>query len=273
MEKNKPILKWAGNKFDTPVASRVRELWEPYCDRLYIDLFTGAGGMLLDLNPRKALCFDLSAELIELHKFIQAEGSLDLRYFPLENDAATYEKQRLLFQKEQINRFQGRPDLSRESFVTLMIWLNQCCFNGLWRVNSKGLFNTPVGKNSKGEFNQPRIPVFPKYSPDWSFLARDYSCAANYDLQDAFVYADPPYYRTHTMYNHQGFEYIDQLALADFLSKLRCPVVASNSYNVRLMGYYRALGFLVETINVRRTISGNEDRPFVREMLAYKNIF
>lgn len=278
----KPVLKWCGNKQGTPVAERVAQLFEPYRDtHLWVEPFIGVGGMLLEIQPEQALCFDLSAEMIGLHRWIK-DGGRYINPPSAENFVDRYYQNRLKFQAMQVE-YAASPDLidgKEDLFFSLMIWLNKACFNGLWRVNGDGLFNVPAGKDNNGNLYNPMsisvaslTETYQRY--DWLFDDADFALLDRYkafQTPNKFVYCDPPYFGTHSSYTSKPFNWDDQKRLAHWLASLDCPVVASNSKHPEVLSLYESLGFEIELIEVRRSVAANGDRTAAVEMLAHKNL-
>jgi len=248
--KIKPPLKWAGSKFNTPVADRVLDLFEPYRDtHLLVEPFVGAGGMLFSINPDRALCANASGEVVGLHQWLRDGGVW------FESPAAAdlnerYYQRRRRFQQLQ-SEYAASPDfVDADEFFSLMIWLNKTCHNGLWRVNSQGGVNVPVGKNSANIPHQPKAPdldmLRQAYKSDWVFVHSDFGLLSDYRLfeeSERFVYCDPPYWGTHSAYTADVFNWTDQLYLARWAESLACPVVISNSDHPDLLELYWTLGF------------------------------
>nr|WP_279379643.1 Dam family site-specific DNA-(adenine-N6)-methyltransferase [Bifidobacterium breve] len=101
-----------------------------------------------------------------------------------------------------------------------IIYLNKTCFNGLYRVNSAGQFNSPYGRyNNPAIENRPAIRALAKYlSGNIKILCGDYELALQNLDKDSFVYLDPPYMpisssASFTGYTEGGFDYNEQLRL------------------------------------------------------------
>jgi DNA adenine methylase len=265
-----PVLKWAGSKFGTPIAKRVQQLYQPYRDHLWVEPFVGAGGMLLSINPNFALCGDASAEIIGLHQWIQEGGCLHSHFFEPIDNPDDYYTRRETFNQAQY-QYQVSPDVEdKDWFFSMMVWLNKACFNGLWRTNSKGFFNVPVGRKSNGDLMNPSMPTLPKYSPDWMFVHAAFEYLWQYQSanQPEFVYCDPPYFATHSSYCKGGFGWAEHVKLAQWAASMDCPVVLSNSSNERVIDLYADAGLNIELIPVRRSISANGSRQPAVEVLA-----
>jgi DNA adenine methylase len=267
--KQKPAMKWAGNKFGTPIADRVAELYEPFRKtHTWIEPFVGIGGMLLAIDPDFAYCFDASAEVIGLHRWIKAGGQCF--GFPKDWDSEYYYAERELLRSAQQFHAEHPETPYPDDFYSRMIWLNKACFNGLWRVNKLGLFNAPIGAKADGRLNSFGQPTLPRYKKNWNFGIE--SKPLSKINSNGFFYADPPYWGTHSAYTSSGFTWQDQVDLAESMAARPQPVCVSNSSATEILDLYSALGFTIELIPVRRSISckGN-DRPPAVEMLAYKN--
>ena len=261
----------------TPVSERVKELYQPYRDtHLWVEPFVGAGGMLLEVQPEGAICFDFCPEVAGLHQWLRDGGQYIL---PVAGELTpdNYYYQRLRFQALQ-SEYQASPDfVDPDVFFSLMIWLNKTCFNGLWRVNGDGFFNVPEGKDSKGDpHNPPDInlgELQQAYRDEWFFLDGDFEMAERKTSDPAFYYCDPPYFGTHNSYTPKNFTWDDQKRLAHWLVSLDAPVVVSNSNHAEIVKLYEDLGFQIEFIEVRRSISckgGN--RAAATELLATRGI-
>lgn len=275
-----PIFKWAGNKHGTPIADRVSELFAPYRNtHTWVEPFCGALGMSLSINPRSAVLCDGSRELIEFYRWVRSGG--EFVELPEQVTEENYYAFRDEFQSGQSELYASVDLLGdrTDRFFSLMVWLNRACYNGLWRVNSKGFFNVPVGKNSKGEHpivSMPNLEGLRSVLSNgaWSLweVTFDYIDLIQQVTKDCdrFFYADPPYWKTHSAYISKGFTWDDQVALCKWLAVQDCPVVASNSCDPRVTDLYFEHGFTIELIPVKRSISSNGDRTPAVEMLAHK---
>jgi DNA adenine methylase len=265
----KPPMKWVGNKQGTAVIDRVAQLYAPYREtHVWREPFVGIGGALFSIAPEKAICSDASAEVIGLHRWI-CDGGEPIS-FPYEWAESEFYERRERF---RVLQFEYRDNLGfgdRDEFFSLMLWLNRACFNGLWQVNKSGLFNSPVGRKSNGSLNRFETPAMPIYQKGWDFFEGGF--ADKFTDGDRFVYADPPYWGTHSAYVSTGFAWNKQLRLATILAGAGMPCAASNSSAPEIIALYRGLGFTIELIPVRRSINCNgSDRPNAIEMLAHKN--
>lgn len=151
----KPFLKWAGGKGQL---LKEIERYYPFGDDIikkYAEPFVGSGAVLFDIlsrfDAKEVYISDISAELIntyriirdEIDKLIELLSIYQAEYIPLDAGSRKdyYMKKRGRFNDLKVNE----NDLRNIEKAALMIFLNKTCFNGLYRVNRKGLFNVPMG--------------------------------------------------------------------------------------------------------------------------------
>lgn len=255
----KPILKWAGGK--RWLLSHLEPLWAPCKQMRLVEPFCGGLAVTLGLNPDKALINDINPHLINFYRWVK-EGLKIL--IPMENNEELFYQHRSRF-NELIKT--GQSD-SKEA-AELLYYLNRTCFNGLYRVNSKGQFNVPFGKYKTINY----VRDFTDYRD--TFGQWEISCSDFEELElldDDFVYADPPYDVEFTKYAKDDFKWDDQVRLAEWLARHPGPVVLSNQATERIVELYRALDYDIQLLKAPRRISCNGDRTPAMEVVATKNI-
>jgi DNA adenine methylase len=206
-----PVLKWAGGK-----RQLLPELSKRYAKRLeqgkittYIEPFTGGGAVFFDLvkrfpTLRRAFLFDINPELVMLYKVLQRDVSrlveilreMQDTYLAKDEsgrDAFFYEIRETYNQtKNEVPTDTYSPAWLTRAAQT--IFLNKTCFNGLFRVNSKGHFNVPFGKYKKPSILQEsRLRASSKALQIAEVRLGDFSQAAELADENTFVYYDPPY--------------------------------------------------------------------------------
>lgn len=244
----KPFLKWAGGKgqllsqLAAYLPNQISE--EPFT---YIEPFVGGGAMLFYMlqhfgNIKKAVINDVNEELVLAYKTIKDNvddlivklAVLEKRYLATEGQET---RSQVFYEiRERYNRHDG-DGVDR---VAQLIFLNRTCFNGLYRVNKKGLFNVPFGK-----YANPTICNEALLRADSLLLQKsnieicqgDYSQTIKYAEGLTFVYLDPPYRpldatSSFTAYAKGDFNDDDQRNLAAFchqLSEAGCFWMESNA--------------------------------------------
>jgi DNA adenine methylase len=271
----KPFLKWAGGKRQIlpELLKYVPEKFETY-----IEPFVGGGAMFFALAPRikKAILTDSNERLIAAYKGVQSYPDkviLILEAF----------KRRYLKAKDRESCFyeirDEIPDLKdQEQAAAWMIFMNKTCFNGLYRVNKKGLFNVPHGKyDNPSIVDSNNIIAASMALSKASIYSQDFRETMKEAKPGDFVYLDPPYIPRSdtsyfTSYTKQGFGPSDQkdlAALADSLRLQKVHVVASGSGAKETETLYKK-NFTLTPIFARRSINADAfGRDGVKEYVIH----
>jgi DNA adenine methylase len=158
------------------------------------------------------------------------------------------------------------------------LFLNKTCFNGLWRTNSKGEFNTPFGKpmnldREPNIYDKNNIMLLSNWIKEVEFICRDYKDVIGDDVSgDVLVYMDPPYRGTWTDYSKESFGEQEQIELSHFMKDLKDRgfyVIQSNSKcnDGFFEEHYKE--FEIKTLDgVQRNIRPTSERK-VQEILIY----
>lgn len=256
----KPFLKWAGGKWS--LAPQIRELLPADLGlRTYREPFLGSGAMYFYLArngpPRRSFLSDALGDLIATYHIVSTRT--DELVERLEKLKEAHSTDSFYAVRERYNTERKAPDIERAAWL---IYLNKTCFNGLYRTNSRGEFNVPVGR-----YAAPAIADAPRL-----YAARDALRGATirhlpFDhLEDEaekgdVIYFDPPYVplspsANFSAYADGGFDDADQERLRDLFVRLDargCVLALSNSDTPRVRELYQ--GFEVRKIVVARSIS------------------
>ena len=244
----KPFLKWAGGK-----GQLLNKFEEMYPQELingeidtYIEPFVGGGAVLFDVLQKyivkKAVIVDLNKELINCYRCIKADvrelikhlKTLQNEFLPLNDEKR---KDYFLRVRNRYNEIHlnGKYDFEKAADF---IFLNKTCFNGLYRVNSKGEFNVPFGKYKNPLIcDSENLILINELLQNVEIRFGDYSVCEDYVNGKTFVYFDPPYRplienTSFVGYDKSGFNDHNQKELAEFVKKLdkqNCLVMLSNS--------------------------------------------
>lgn len=248
--KAKPFLKWAGGKGQ--LLDRIHEFLPPElkngCITKYIEPFVGGGAVFFDIagsyNLNELAIVDINEELVLAYKTIQKDveelivflTQLQDKYISLdEKDRKQYyySLRELFNLKREIINFQNYDREWIERTAEL-IFLNRTCFNGLFRVNSKGDFNVPMGKYKNPLIcNQKNLRSVAKTLQKTQIYCDDFTACERWVDSQTFVYFDPPYRpisqtANFTGYSKYSFDDPEQLRLRDFFHLL-------NSKGAKLM--------------------------------------
>ena len=241
----KPFVKWVGGK--SQLLEEIREKYPQKIEK-YCEPFVGGGAVLFDIlstkKPDTVLINDINKELINTYSQIKNNcddmisqlfdiQSIYKSHSQEENKAFFYEK-RQRFNELKTN---GKESENLEK-AALFIFLNKTCFNGLYRVNSKGLFNVPFN-NAKNPLlcDEDNLVACSKLLQNVEMRIGDYKECKEFINSKTFVYIDPPYRpltRTSdfTSYSEKGFTDKEQIELGNFITEISdkgALVVASNS--------------------------------------------
>ena len=242
----KPFVKWVGGK--TQLLDDIKKTLPHDLSQknnvTYIEPFVGGGAVLFWIlqeypNISKAIINDINEELICTYRVIKSDVEnlifelrrIQTEYLALDNVAR---KDYFLSQRERFNE-KNNSDIET---AALFIYLNRTCFNGLYRVNSKGKFNVPYGK-----YTNPKICDEETLRADSAILQRveilcgDFAQTGKYADDNVLYYFDPPYRpltetSAFTSYAKDGFDDTEQMRLRDFceqIAKHKSLFVASNS--------------------------------------------
>ncbi|MDD5749877.1 MAG: DNA adenine methylase [Patescibacteria group bacterium] len=232
-EKPKPFVKWVGGKRQLLKQFKELGLYTPDgfdpLKSTYHEPFVGGGAVFLDLLPKKAILSDLNPELITTYKVIKNDVGKLIKLLK------TYKYDKDFYLKIRNKRIKSLSDIQ---VAARFIYLNRTCFNGLYRVNSKGEFNVPMG-----EYNNPLIcdednlKKISKALKNVKLYHEDYKKVLQRAKKGDFIYFDPPYYPVNktssfTNYTAQDFLEKEQEELRDTflaLHKKGCFVMLSNS--------------------------------------------
>lgn len=269
----KPYLKWAGGK--RQLLPEIRK-YIPASFDLYVEPFVGAGAVLFDLQPGRAVINDANRQLIMTYEVIRDD--VETLIAALKEHAAKNTKEYYYTVREQDRDSAVFGRLSKTEKAARLIYLNKTCFNGLYRVNSQGLFNVPYGRYKNPAIcEEETLRGIHEYfrNNEVVILNGDFAKAARMATPDSFVYFDPPYHSADnsnfTGYQADGFPEAEQLRLRDVMKELtdqRVKCLLSNSDTEFIRKIYKDKAFRVETVTASRTINSNTaGRGKVNEVL------
>lgn len=267
-----PVVKWVGGK--RQLLERLMPLF-PETYTSYCEPFIGGGAVLFALQPQKAIINDINSELIGVYKAIKHDvNTLIERLSQFENTKECFYDVRSWDRNEDL--YNQLSDVDKAARV---IYLNKTCYNGLYRVNSAGQFNTPFGRYKNPNIvNESTLRAVHEYfnSADVTILNTTYSEAVKALPENSFVYLDPPYdpiseTANFTSYSASGFSREDQLTLRDCCRQLDMAGIKfmlSNSATEFIQDIYSE--FNISIVPAKRTINsiaskrGSVDEVVVR---------
>ena len=275
-DRPKPFVKWVGGKRQLLKQFREMDLYPPHdfdpINNTYYEPFVGGGAVFFDLLPKKAVLSDLNKELVTTYNVIK--NNIDELVASLKKHK--YEKEYFLkVRAKDLNKLSDLEVASR------FIFLNRTCFNGMYRVNSKGQFNVPFGKYSNPTIcDEDNLRKVSKALQEVEINAGDYKQVFDNAKKGDFIYFDPPYYpvsktASFTSYTKEDFLDKEQIELRDTFLKLHkrgCFVMLSNSDTPFINKIYKEIekeGIKINKVRAGRAInSKGSKRGKINEVLV-----
>ncbi|MGB7202015.1 MAG: Dam family site-specific DNA-(adenine-N6)-methyltransferase [Pyrinomonadaceae bacterium] len=249
----RPFLKWAGGK--SQLLPHLREFIPMRFNR-YIEPFIGGGAMFFLLSHQNSVISDSNEELIITYIAVRDNFNGVLRSL-----------EKFVNDKENFYRVRAM-DVSRMSRIdraARLIYLNKTCFNGLFRVNKKGQFNTPYNGRTGAPFYNPKVLYEASLALQGvEIITSDYhDVLRKFAERDDFVFLDPPYqpigqYSDFKRYTKEFFYEENQRELSFEFKRLvgrGCKVILTNSAHPFILDLYK--DFPYKIVNSKRLISSN----------------
>ena len=269
----KPFLKWAGGK------QRLLGQFEAFFPAVfsrYLEPFVGGAAVFFHLAnagrlPRQVLLVDHNEELINTYRAVRDRLSelMDILAVHQERHGPDY-----YYHVRSLDRQgAGLGDVERAART---IYLNRTCYNGLYRVNSRGHFNVPLGSYKNPTIlDRETLLAASRSLRNVKLEVRDFRTLVELGQRGDYLYFDPPYHplsktASFTGYTAGNFREGDQRDLAEVFARLSekgCLCMLSNSYTPLILELYR--GFRVETVAASRAInSDGNGRGTVQEVVV-----
>ena len=273
----RPFVKWAGGKRQLiPILNQNL----PEYFGTYYEPFLGGGALLFhiltDKNGQKCSISDLNSDLVLAYTTIR--DRIDALIISLKNHEKNYQK------NPESYYYSIRENNPRSAIekTSRLLFLNRTCFNGLYRVNSKGKFNVPLGKYSNPNIvNEENLRAVSNIlqSSRVSIKCRDFEAVLRDAKKGDLVYFDPPYQpvsatSNFTSYTNKDFTYDDLTRLSELCLKLDsrgCNVLLSNSDSKEVADIFDKNTWKITRIEANRSINSNSKKRTGHFELLIKN--
>ena len=266
-----PFVKWAGGK--RQLLSQIRErMPEKYNN--YFEPFVGGGAVFFELLPEKALINDINRALINAYRRICNSpkdflGSIN----KLDEDMGEDGKKYYYVLREHYN-----DKLMREEFDTelaaLFVFLNKHCFNGLYRVNGKGLFNVPYNNSRAASVEEELIYAVSERLQGVTITDGDFEAACQTAQKGDFIFIDSPYAplnpTSFESYTKEGFDVESHKRLAKLFDELTdrgCFCMLTNHNTDFINGLYGGKGYKIDVVDVKRMINADASNRVGKEVI------
>ena len=264
MIKAKPFVKWAGGK--RQIIDELKK-YVPEEYNTYYEPFIGGGALLFELAPKNAVINDSNEELMNVYNILRSPE----KYSSMCKVLNKYEREHSEeFYYEIRNKDRNKGMFSRISDYTRAartIYLNKACFNGLYRVNSKGEFNVPFGKKDKvNTYDGENLLNVHYYLTNNNVIVdcSDFEASLSTAKECVFVYIDPPYDSdtgTFNSYTEGGFGKEEQRRLARVFKELDSKgvkVMLSNHNTILVNELYK--DYNIHVIEAKRSINSKGNK-------------
>jgi DNA adenine methylase len=268
----RPVMKWAGGK------RQLLEQLDSYIPKTfnkYIEPFVGGGAMFFYLLPEKAILIDINPDLINIYTVIKNNvQELIESLLQHKNDSEYYYTIRDVDRDKEV--FSKWSDVEKAS---RNIYMNHTCFNGLYRVNSKGFFNVPFGDYKNPLIcDEENLLAVHEALENVELHVGSFEMCLDFAETGDFIYFDPPYVpvsqsANFTSYTKENFGRNDQYKLFEVFKELDargCKMLLSNSHSEFIIDLFKE--YRVETLMANRAInSDGSKRGKIKEVLILNN--
>ena len=266
-----PFLKWAGGK--RQLLSQIRERMPKEYNNYY-EPFIGGGAVLFELKPKRARINDINRELINTYKvirdvpeeFIKEVNKLDTEMW--DDGKEYYLAKRKQFNDKILN---GEYDVT---MAALLVFINKHCFNGLYRVNAKGLFNVPYNNSRRASIDVNGIMDTSEFLKNVEITQGDFEDAVSDASKGDFVFFDSPYAplnpTSFESYTKEGFDVESHKRLAnlfDDLTNRGCYCMLTNHNTEFINELYANKGYRMDVVSVRRSINSDASKRVGEEII------
>ena len=266
-----PFVKWAGGK--RQLIPQIRErMPEKYND--YYEPFVGGGAVIFDLLPANALINDINKALINTYRTICNEPDAFLKEVNrLDNDMLEDGKKYYYTIREHYNDKLMRSEYDVE-LAALFVFINKHCFNGLYRVNGKGLFNVPYNNSRRVSVDENVIIATSEYLRGVTIIDGDFEQACKNAKKGDFVFIDSPYAplnpTSFESYTKEGFDIESHKRLAklyDELTARGCYCMLTNHNTELINELYGNKDYKIDVVSVKRMINSDASNRVGEEVI------
>lgn len=228
----------------------------------YFEPFVGGGALFFELQPENAIINDINAALIACYRAVRADNAsmisaLDELDAGIGDDpkAYYYDVRSRFNSKLAANEFDGEC-------AALLVYLNKHCFNGLYRVNSKGGFNVPCNGSKARSYDKTNLEDVSRALASATILNGDFEDACTEAKEGDFIFFDSPYAplnpTSFESYTKEGFSLEDHKRLAALFKEMTergCYCILTN-HNTELINDLYS-DFQIDVVQVKRFINSD----------------
>lgn len=266
-----PFVKWAGGK--RQLLPQIKErMPKKYND--YYEPFVGGGAVTFELLPVNAVINDINKALINAYirisetpeEFIKVINKFDSEMW--EDGKKYYYSLRELY-NDKLMKAEYDMELA-----ALFVFINKHCFNGLYRVNGKGLFNVPYNNSRRASVDERTIIKISKYLQGITIMDGDFEEACKGAKKGDFVFMDSPYAplnpTSFESYTKEGFDIESHKRLSrlyDELTARGCYCMLTNHNTELINELYGNKGYKIDVVSVKRMINSDASKRVGEEVI------
>lgn len=266
-----PFVKWAGGK--RQLLPQIKERM-PQSYNNYFEPFVGGGAVVFELLPANALINDINAALINAYKIICEKPQLVIETINKldeemwEDGKAYYYSLRELY-NDKLMKSEYDVELA-----ALFIFINKHCFNGLYRVNGKGLFNVPYNNSRRKSIDEESIIAISDFLKSVRIIQGDFEEACRDAKEGDFIFIDSPYApinpTSFESYTKEGFDIESHRRLANLFDDLTtrgCYCMLTNHNTDLINELYGGKGYKIDVVSVKRMINSDASNRVGEEVI------
>lgn len=266
-----PFVKWAGGK--RQLIPQIRERLPKQFNNYY-EPFVGGGAVIFDLLPENAFINDINRALINAYQVI-CDCPHEFLYEVNRLDAEMWEDGKKYYYslRERFNDKLMKNELDVE-LAALFVFINKHCFNGLYRVNGKGLFNVPYNNSRRTSVDKESIMAVSEFLKGVTISSGDFEEACKNATSGDFVFIDSPYAplnpTSFESYTKEGFDIESHRRLAklyDELTARGCYCMLTNHNTELINELYGNKGYKIDVVSVKRMINSDASNRVGEEVI------
>ena len=266
-----PFVKWAGGK--RQLLPQIKErMPEKYNN--YIEPFVGGGAVVFGLLPENALINDINEALINAYRQICNEPDMFLKVInKLDQEMWEDGKKYYYSLREHYNDKLMKAEYDVE-LAALFVFINKHCFNGLYRVNGKGLFNVPYNNSRRSSVDESVIMEVSEYLQGITIMNGDFQEISANAKKGDFIFLDSPYAplnpTSFESYTKEGFDIESHRRLSKFYDELAakgCYCMLTNHNTELINELYGNKGYRIDIVSVKRMINSDASNRVGEEVI------
>ena len=266
-----PFVKWAGGK--RQLLPQIKErMPEKYNN--YIEPFVGGGAVVFGLLPENALINDINEALINAYRQICNEPDMFLKVInKLDQEMWEDGKKYYYSLREHYNDKLMKAEYDVE-LAALFVFINKHCFNGLYRVNGKGLFNVPYNNSRRSSVDESVIMEVSEYLQGITIMNGDFQEISASAKKGDFIFLDSPYAplnpTSFESYTKEGFDIESHRRLSKFYDELTakgCYCMLTNHNTELINELYGNKGYKIDVVSVKRMINSDASKRVGKEVI------